>query len=390
MFSAVAAVAAIAISAGLSGTSAEQADAAPDTSIRLEFTTQNMYEDLAVGLGGELSGVSIDFGDLDTDVTTPNVVVNVPDQPAGSGDLTIRRTADFSGTYVVRITGTTVGHLGDCAQGGDGTLTKVLSWGSLGTTSLRCALANRWMVTSVPTSIPTTVTDLSFMFQFAMLFNQNLNGWDTRNVTNMEGTFRGAYNFNNGGISAFTWDTRNVTTMRNMFSIASAFNADISGWDTRSLTDMAGLVSAAESFNQSLGGWNITNVVGLENIFDLTAPYAMSNENYSLTLQGWAAQNARPNLIVGLDPLKAVTCAGIAARDTLRNSPNNWVFTDVAPTLTCASPTPSPTPTVSNSPSVTSQATLATSGYDLAAIVGVAVAMALLGMVALLRARRPE
>ena len=60
-------------------------------------------------------------------------------------------------------------------------------------------------------------------------FNQDISGWDTSQVTNMELMFHNAPLFN-GDISG--WDTSQVTNMGNMFNHASVFNGDISGWNT--------------------------------------------------------------------------------------------------------------------------------------------------------------
>ncbi len=39
------------------------------------------------------------------------------------------------------------------------------------------------------------------------------------------------------------WDTSNVTTMNRMFQEAKAFNGDISTWDTKNVSDMAYMFS---------------------------------------------------------------------------------------------------------------------------------------------------
>nr|WP_307915536.1 BspA family leucine-rich repeat surface protein [Mycoplasmopsis bovis] len=47
------------------------------------------------------------------------------------------------------------------------------------------------------------------------------------------------------------WDTSNVTTMNRMFQEAKAFNGDISTWDTKNVSDMAYMFSGATTFNKT-------------------------------------------------------------------------------------------------------------------------------------------
>ena len=125
------------------------------------------------------------------------------------------------------------------------------------------------------------VTNMSYMFNGAIAFNQNLTNWDTSNVINMAFMFRDASSFN-GDISG--WDTQNVTDMPFMFYFAVNFNGDISGWNTSSLTDSGGMFLHAHAFNQNIGGWDVSNITNMDNMFN----YA---EEFNQDLSGWCVTN---------------------------------------------------------------------------------------------------
>ena len=58
-------------------------------------------------------------------------------------------------------------------------------------------------------------------------FNEDISGWNTSSVTNMQGIFHGATSFN-GDVSP--WDISNVTNMVYMFWGATSFNQDLCAW----------------------------------------------------------------------------------------------------------------------------------------------------------------
>ena len=108
------------------------------------------------------------------------------------------------------------------------------------------------------------VTDMSHMFQRAVLFNGDIGDWDVDNVTDMSSMFSGAsmFNQNIGG-----WDVDNVTNMRFMFSGASMFNQNIGGWDVDKVTDMSFMFEFAPAFNQNIGGWDVDKVTDMSFMF---------------------------------------------------------------------------------------------------------------------------
>ena len=121
-------------------------------------------------------------------------------------------------------------------------------------------------------NLPSTLTDFSLLF-FGKPINQSfIVGLDTSNAIN----------------TSF------------MFSQNTDFNQDISGWDVSSVVDMNNMFFNALSFNRDLSSWDISSVTDMTEMFNGSA---MSTENYSRTLIGWAnshfAGNAQDNVTLG-------------------------------------------------------------------------------------------
>jgi surface protein len=97
------------------------------------------------------------------------------------------------------------------------------------------------------------VANMTYMFQGASVFNQNVSSFDTSKVTDMSYMFSRTLAFNNGqapggaGQRPLAWSTSNVTTIAGMFmaSSASVFNQNISGWDLSKCTDMSKVLQMA-------------------------------------------------------------------------------------------------------------------------------------------------
>mgnify|MGYP002683531910 CR=1 FL=1 len=111
-------------------------------------------------------------------------------------------------------------------------LIKVTSFGNLGLQNLSFAFSGARNLTEVPAVLPSTVTQLVYMFEDATSFNQDIGVWDVSGVTNMSCMFMGATSFNKniGG-----WDVSNVTSMSDMFFKATSFNRPIGGWNVSCL-----------------------------------------------------------------------------------------------------------------------------------------------------------
>ena len=234
---------------------------------------------------------------------TVNVAVDWGDESAKEIVTTAAlktHTYAVEGTYQINIYGSMTQYGSTSLSGSNGSplLTAVTQWGTLGITSLSSAFTSASSLTSVPSNLPASVTDVSRMFHGAQSFNQNIGTWDTGNVTNMSYMLHGASAFNNGcALASFVcpmtqsvgaWNTSAVTNMSYMFSSTQvaanyviAFNQDISSWDTSAVTNMSYMFNYANAFNngcasgvqsclmtQSVGAWSTSYVTNMSFMFD--------------------------------------------------------------------------------------------------------------------------
>ncbi|MDY0347524.1 MAG: BspA family leucine-rich repeat surface protein [Tenuifilaceae bacterium] len=220
--------------------------------------------------------VTVDWGDGASDTYTA----------PGNQD----HTYATEGIYTVSITG-------NLTQFGNGStetpnivkLVEVTSFGNLGLTSLNGAFYKAQNLTKVPSTIPSTVSNTSYMFFYTTSFNQDISSWDVSSVTDMSNMFAYCTNFNQDigswDVSSVTnmsnmfmqcpsfnqdigaWDVSKVTTMRYMFWKASSFNQDISTWDVSSVTYMGSMFNDASSFNQDIGSWDVSSVISMGRMF---------------------------------------------------------------------------------------------------------------------------
>jgi surface protein len=236
---------------------------------------------VTLGLAGNVSA-AINWGDGNiTKVTTPG---------PHSHDYT------EDGIYSVSVTGSVTAYNSVWNGGPPSEHAKLVSvdqWGLLGFTSMNNAFSGASNLTSVPSTSDglEDVTNMAYMFAGSFMasgssFNHDIGGWNTSNVTNMQGMFTWATSFNQ---DIGNWNTSNVTDMALMFGgplwfDASSFNQDIGGWNTSNVTDMSAMFSGASSFNQDIGSWDTSNVTRMVSMFG-------GASSFNQDIGGWNTSN---------------------------------------------------------------------------------------------------
>jgi len=172
-------------------------------------------------------------------------------------------------------------------------MTSVISLGNFpNLTSLHYLFSQTPLGFTVPATLPSTVTDLSFLFFWQEPSNNratslpDLSHWDTSNVTLMRGTFRGHSTYN---LSLSAWNVSRVTDMSNMFNGASSFNQDLNTWDVSRVTLMTNMFYGATAFNNGDVSGATTSVDMTWTTPALTGVYGMfwGASNFNQNLETW-------------------------------------------------------------------------------------------------------
>jgi surface protein len=227
--------------------------------------------------------------------SSPNVVIDWGDGSNEAHTTTGFKTHTYAipGIYVVQISGTMRAlNYGTASSASNNKLKLVrcLSFGNLGLTSLANAFHSCSNFIHCPEILPVgvtttntmffecsqfndpnisqwntgNVTNMSFMFYKALLFNQPIGSWNTSKVTNMNSIFLQAVSFNQ---PIGSWNTQNVINMTRMFDQATSFNQPIGDWNTAKVTAMSFMFTVATSFNQPIGDWDVSKVTTMGFMF---------------------------------------------------------------------------------------------------------------------------
>lgn len=129
---------------------------------------------------------------------------------------------------------------------------------------------------------------LAWMFSWASSFNQPLNNWDVSNARVTTFMFMNASSFNQ---PLDNWELDSMTHLTAMFWNASSFNQPLNNWDTSNIRDISVMFSWASSFNQPLNNWNTANVINMQSTF-------LNAVSFNQPLNNWDTSNvtSMPNL----------------------------------------------------------------------------------------------
>ncbi len=192
--------------------------------MQLQYIVNN-GDTITLPLHGANVNVSVNWGDTNTNNYNT----------AGNYD----HTYTTGGTYTVTITGV----LDQFGNGPIGytnpeKLTAVLSLNSVGLKSLYGAFKGATNLTSVPATLPSTVTDLRYAFYGATSFND---------------------------VNVVSWDVSNVTDISYMFFLADTFNRNIYNWNFTEIHDYNFSLYGARNFNQPISGWLLDKILNFHN-----------------------------------------------------------------------------------------------------------------------------
>jgi surface protein len=143
-------------------------------------------------------------------------------------------------------------------------------------------------------SAPNRCTNTNFMFENCPFFDADLGAWDMSSVTAIRGMFKGASRFTNGGTNNIgNWTTSNITDMSYTFQDANVFNADISTWDVSAVTAFNYTFWNASAFNQPVGAWTPVAVNSAVNMF-------LNATSFNQNVSSWfAAPHLPENINLG-------------------------------------------------------------------------------------------
>lgn len=146
-----------------------------------------------------------------------------------------------------------------------GILLELIDWGDNVIDTFNALFTYQTKLTSLPTQPPnlSLATDMSLMFFGTYEFNQDLNAWNTANITNMKGVFWHATKFN----QPLSWDTSKVTNMEAMFSNTSEFNQPLN-FNTSQVSNMTRMFNASVKFNQDLSDFCVPLILTKPSGFD--------------------------------------------------------------------------------------------------------------------------
>jgi surface protein len=202
----------------------------------------------------------------------------------GVKSASLQRTVTPETEYKVVFDGTFTSMISDVLSNAQRSCIRSMDYWGNDSKTLNASYGLSQMVnlTSVPTQIPSSVTNLRNMFLYDRNFNSsNISTWNVSQVTDFSEMFSRASIFNQ---DISNWDTSSALTMASMFDNALAFNKPLNKWDVSNVKDMRLMFFAASAFNQNLASWNTGNVVYMQSMF-------MYGTVFNQNISGWNVTN---------------------------------------------------------------------------------------------------
>ncbi|MBU6146420.1 MAG: BspA family leucine-rich repeat surface protein, partial [Paenibacillaceae bacterium] len=240
----------------------------------------NTDETVTILASGKLPDVTIRWGDGKSERVRRSGVVAHTYAKTGTHEVSIVGTLPWYGSEINTLMDNAYSASSEDLESDHQSLVAVNQFGALGTKSLRGAFRNAVHLIKVPDALPSTVTDMSQMFQGAISFNQPLEKWNVLKVTDMSWMFWGATSFNQ---PLEKWNVSKVTNMIGMFSMATSFNRPLEKWNVSQVTDTTGMFLGAKSFNQPLGKWNVSNVTRMNYMFNDATSFNQPLEQWNVS-----------------------------------------------------------------------------------------------------------
>jgi len=221
----------------------------------------------------------------------------VQDRP-GHGDIIASHTYAADGRYRILIGGTATGFRSLAAT----QLREVVSFGTMGLQSLSEAFAGHDDLDALA-PLPATVTDLSGSFRNTGAGSAlaGIEAWDVSAVSDFSDSFHGsAANPDLAG-----WRPGAATDMSSMFEGAIAFDGDLQGWGSslRRVADMSSMFEGATQFNGPLEGWNVSSVTAMAGMFAGAARFSRDLRDWCVPQIGTAPPGFSPGSAMQAEPI---------------------------------------------------------------------------------------
>ncbi len=154
------------------------------------------------------------------------------------------------------------------------------------------------------------VSNMTFMFEEALKFNENIGYWNMENVTNVSGMFFNASAFNNGspaGVEGYglnEWNLKNVKDSSSMFAYAISFNQNIDNWKLPRVKETFGMFKGTAKFAQNVDEDKFPILDETEKINEDSVPEGIIDDKTYKEIEAEEGAKKSPQTTVGIEPKK--------------------------------------------------------------------------------------